>query len=276
MKETYYELTVTPSAHLDLFLDTLQTLFPDAIETTETSLIIRSEEDVAPLAEAAEAFARVLSERLGEEVSVETTVEEKENVDWIAAYREAIRPVEVGEFYVYPSWEAPKEGKRNIQIDPALAFGSGHHETTASCLEALGRCVKAGDTVLDVGCGSGILGIAASMLGATVDACDTDPLAVENAAKNFALNHQTPRRLWEGSAPGTGERYDVVVANIVADVLKMIAKDLKARTKEGGLLILSGILDTKEATIEEAFADMELLQTLANNEWRTKIYRQQG
>ena len=276
MKETYYELTVKPSAHSDLFLDFLQTLFPDAIETTDEALIVRSEEDVAPLIDGVREFAKVLSERTGEEVRVETTVEEKENVDWIAAYREAIRPVEVGEFYVYPSWEEPKAGKCNIQIDPALAFGSGHHETTASCLEAIGRHVKAGDTVLDVGCGSGILGIAAAMLGATVDACDTDPLAVENAARNFALNDQALRKIWEGSAPGTKERYDVVVANIVADVLRMIAKDLKARTKEGGLLILSGILDTKEATIEEAFSDMELLQTLANNEWRTKIYRQQG
>jgi ribosomal protein L11 methyltransferase len=276
MKETYNELTVTPSAHLDLFLDHLQSLFPEAIEVTEDSLIVRSEEDVAPLAEGAETFAKILSERTGEEVTVKTRVEQKENVDWIAAYREAIRPVEVGDFYVYPSWEAPKEGKRNIMIDPALAFGSGHHETTASCLEAIGRYVKEGDTLLDVGCGSGILGIAAAMSGAVVDACDTDPLAVENARKNFTLNGQTPRRIWEGSAPATDGRYDVVVANIVADVLRMIAKDLKARTKEGGLLILSGILDTKEADIEEAFADMALLETIAHNEWRTKIYRKQG
>ncbi|WP_457595713.1 50S ribosomal protein L11 methyltransferase [Hydrogenimonas sp.] len=276
MGDTYRELTVTPSAHHDLFLDFLQTLFSEAIETTDTSLIVRTEGGVEHLVEGVKAFAEVLSERLGEPVIVETEVTEKENVDWIARYRESIRPVEVGEFYVYPGWEAPKEGKRNIRIDPALAFGSGHHETTASCLEAIGEHVEAGDEVLDVGCGSGILGIAASMLGAEVDACDTDPLAVENAAKNFALNDCAPRRLWEGSAPATKESYDVVVANIVADVLKMIAKDLKARTKPGGLLILSGILDTKERDIEEAFGDLEPVRTIEAGEWRTKIYRKQG
>ncbi|WP_456380522.1 50S ribosomal protein L11 methyltransferase [Hydrogenimonas sp.] len=276
MKDTYFELTVTPSAHFDLFLDRLQTLFPDAIETTDRSLIVRSEEDVAPLVEGMKSFAQVLSERLGEKITVETKVEEKENVDWIAQYREAIRPVEVGEFYVYPSWESPKEGKRNIMIDPALAFGSGHHETTASCLKAIGKVVREGDTLLDVGCGSGILGIAAAMLGARVDACDTDPLAVENARKNFSLNDRRFERIWEGSAPSADREYDVVVANIVADVLRMIASDLKKRTKRGGLLILSGILDTKEAEIDEVFGEMELLETIAENEWRTKIYRKQG
>ena len=276
MRESYHELTVTPSAHFDLFLDFLQSLFSDAIEITDESLIVRSQESVEPLIEGVKAYARLLSERLGETVTVETAVETKENVDWIAKYRESIRPVEVGDFYVYPSWEAPKEGKRNIMIDPALAFGSGHHETTSSCLQAIDRYVREGDTLLDVGCGSGILGIAASMLGARVDACDTDPLAVENARKNFTLNRQRPEKVWEGSAAGTAKSYDVVVANIVADVLAMIAKDLKKRTKEGGLLILSGILDTKEPRIDETFGDLELLETIAENEWRTKIYRKQG
>ncbi len=276
MADTYHELTVTPSGHLDLFLDALQSLFPDAIEVNDRSLIIRSEEPVQPLIEGAVRFAEILSERLGERVEVRTHVEVKPNIDWIERYRASIRPVEVEDFYVYPSWEIPKEGKRNIMIDPALAFGSGHHETTASCLQALSEYVQRGDEVLDVGCGSGILGIAASMLGATVDACDTDPLAVENAAKNFALNDVSVRRIWEGSAAMSDRDYDVVVANIVADVLRMIAPDLKKRTKEGGLLILSGILDTKEADIEKAFGDMRLVRTIANNEWRTKIYRKQG
>jgi ribosomal protein L11 methyltransferase len=276
MQERYHEMTIRPSAHLDLFLDFIQTLFPDTIEIGEDALILRAEEPLDDIAWGAKAFAEALTEKLGEAVTVETDLTTKENVDWIAKYREEIRPVEVDDFYVYPSWEAPKEGKRNIMIDPALAFGSGHHETTASCLKAIGKHVKPGQTLLDVGCGSGILGIAAAMLGAKVDACDTDPLAVENAQKNFALNDQRLEAVWEGSAPGSDKTYDIVVANIVADVLRMIAKDLKNRTKPGGLLLLSGILDTKEASIEEAFGDMELLGTIAANEWRTKIYRKQG
>jgi ribosomal protein L11 methyltransferase len=114
------------------------------------------------------------------------------------------------------------------------------------------------------------------MSGAIVDACDTDPLAVENTQKNFALNNHSLRDIWEGSAPAAKEKYDVVEANIVADVLRMIAKDLKKCTKNDGLLILSGILDTKESSIEEAFSDLQLIETIAKNEWRTKIYRKQG
>ena len=273
MQGTYTELTITPSAHFDLFLDFLQTIFPDTIEITENSYIIRSEENLDNIIWGVEQFADALSEQFGKNVTVKTVVESKENIDWISKYREAIHPVEVGDFYVYPSWEAPKKSKRNIMIDPALAFGSGHHETTASCLEAINKYVKEKDTFLDVGCGSGILGIAASMTGAIVDACDTDPIAVENAQKNFALNNQSLRNIWEGSAPSAKEQYDVVAANIVADVLRMISKDLKKCTKKNGLLILSGILDTKEKSIEEIFSDLELIETIAKNEWRTKIYR---
>jgi ribosomal protein L11 methyltransferase len=276
MQGSYIELTVTPSAHLDLFLDFLQTIFPDTIEITDSSLIIRSEEELDDIVWGVQQFADALSEQFGKEVAVETVVESKENVDWISKYRESIRPVEVGDFYVYPSWEAPKDGKKNIMIDPALAFGSGHHETTASCLEAINRYVKDGDTFLDVGCGSGILAIAASMSNAVVDACDTDPLAVENAQKNFALNNQPLRNIWEGSVTSAKEQYDIVTANIVADVLRMIAKDLKKSTKDNGLLILSGIIDTKESSIEEIFSDLQLIETIAKNEWRTKIYRKQG
>ena len=276
MQDTYTELTITPSAHLDLFLDFLQEIFPDTIELTSSSFIIRSEEKLDNIIWGVQQFANALSQRSGKKITVKTIVESKENIDWISKYREAIHPVEVGSFYVYPSWEAPKDGKKNIMIDPALAFGSGHHETTASCLQAINSYVKEGNRFLDVGCGSGILGIAASMLGAIVDACDTDPIAVENAQKNFTLNNQSLRNIWEGSVSKSKEQYDVVVANIVADVLCRFSKDLKKQTKNNGLLILSGILDTKENSIEEVFSDLFLLETIAKNEWRTKIYRKQG
>ena len=276
MQGNFTELTITPSAHFDLFLDFLQTIFPDTIEITKSSYIIRSEENLDNIIWGVEQFADALSKELGESITVETFVESKENIDWVSKYREAICPVEVGNFYVYPSWEVPKDGKRNIMIDPALAFGSGHHETTASCLQTIDNYVKTEDTFLDVGCGSGILSIAASMSGAIVDACDTDPIAVENAQKNFDLNNQSLRNIWEGSALVAKEQYDVVVANIVADVLRMIAKELKKCTKDNGLLILSGILDTKENLVDEVFSNLVLLETIAKNEWRTKIYRKQG
>ena len=273
MQDIYHELKVIPSAHQELFLDFLQTLFEDSIEIGEKSLVLRSNEPLDEIAWGAEQFAAALSQNLKEDIGVEVELCEKRNEDWIAKYRESIKPVAIGEFFLHPSWEKPAPDKTNIMIDPALAFGSGHHETTAGCLETIGRRVKSGMTLLDVGCGSGVLGIAASMLGARVDACDTDPLAVENAEKNFELNGCRPENIWEGSAGETQKSYDIVVANIVADILRLLAKDLKARTKEGGLLIVSGILDTKESSIEEAFGDMELLETIAKNEWRTKIYK---
>ncbi len=275
MSGTYHELKVTPSAYKDLFLDFLQALFQDSIEIGKKSLILRSETPLEDIAWGAEEFAAALSEKVGEEVGVEIELSERENEDWIAKYKESIKPVEVGSFYIHPSWEGAAEGKMNIVIDPALAFGSGHHETTAGCLESIQRVVKRGDRLLDVGCGSGVLGIAASMLGAEVDACDTDPLAVENALKNFKLNEQTARRIWEGSVTQTKELYDIVVANIVADVLCMISKELKARLKEGGVLILSGIIESKESEVERAFGDLDLQETIAKNEWRTKIYKKE-
>ncbi len=273
MRETYHELRVTPSAYPEHFLDFLQTLFQDTIEVGRESLILRSEEPLDDIAWGVGEFAAALSERLGKKIVVETRLSEEKNEDWIAKYRASVRPVEIGSFHLHPSWERPVEGRRNIMIDPALAFGSGHHETTAGCLEAIEKYVESGSRFLDVGCGSGVLAIAATMLGAEADACDTDPLAVENTLRNFELNGLGAAKVWEGSAGATRERYDTVVANIVADILRVIAKDLMARTKEGGILILSGILDTKERSVEEAFAQMELLETIARNEWRTKIYK---
>jgi len=273
MQGNFSELTVTPSAHKDLFLDFLQAIFPDTIEITESSFIIRSEENLNDIAWGVGQFAKALSKKLGEKITVDTKIEIKENIDWVNRFYKSIKPIEVGDFYVYPSWESAKDGKKNIMIDPALAFGSGHHETTASCLEAINKYVKRGDLFLDVGCGSGILGIAASMMGAVVDSCDTDPLAVENAQKNFSLNSCQIRNIWEGSVASVKDSYNIVVANIVADVLCMIEKDLKKSTKDNGLLILSGILDTKESLVDEAFSDLFLLETIAKNEWRTKIYK---
>jgi len=276
MQGSYSELTVTPSAHIDLFLDFLQTIFADAIEITKSSLIIRSEKDMDDIVWGVEQFAKALSQKLKKRIAVDIKLEIKNNVDWISRFYKSIKPVEVCSFYIYPSWESGKDGKKNIMIDPALAFGSGHHETTASCLKAIDKYVKRGDLFLDVGCGSGILGIAASMVGAVVDSCDTDPLAIENTKKNFLLNNSSLRNIWEGSIASAKDTYNVVVANIVADVLCMIEKDLKKSIKDNGLLILSGILDTKENLVDEVFSNLVLLETIAKNEWRTKIYRKQG
>jgi ribosomal protein L11 methyltransferase len=127
--------------------------------------------------------------------------------------------------------------------------------------------------VLDVGCGSGILGIGAMKLGAVVDACDTDPISVENAKTNAALNNLEFHKLWEGSASQATQKYDIVVANIVADVLTFIANELKERLKDDAILILSGILDKYEDKVLNYYKDCEIIEKIAVDEWVTLVLK---
>lgn len=161
----------------------------------------------------------------------------------------------------------------NIAIDPALAFGTGHHPTTASSLRAISKYVKEGDRVIDVGCGSGILGIGAMKLGAIVDACDTDPVSVENSIENAKLNQLEFSHIWEGSCSISNSIYNVVVANIVADVLTFIAKDLKNAMQDDAILILSGILDKYETKVLNFYKDCEVVERIAQDEWVTLVLK---
>ena len=265
MQEKYYELKIQPSSHLELFSDFLDSSVEVGFEETDKGFIVRSEDDLEALAWGLEQFALALSEALSEEISVDTKIQEKENEDWISAYQEGIEPVAVGKFYIHPTWSEPSSDLENIKIDPALAFGTGHHPTTASCLKAVSAHVKKGMEVVDVGCGSGILALAASKLGAEVDLCDTDSVSVENTKENFALNETHYREIWEGSINATDKEYDVVIANIVADVLIFIAGDLKKATRSK--LILSGILDKYEEKVQKKFSDMKCVERIVDGEW---------
>jgi len=140
-------------------------------------------------------------------------------------------------------------------------------------LDAIGTYVHGTERVLDVGCGSGILGLACRKLGAKVDLCDTDPISVDSCEQNFALNSEEYEELWEGSANQAKGQYDIVIANIIADVLKFIVHDLKRATKTDGLLILSGILDKKELQVTEVYTDFELLERKQKDEWVTLVYK---
>lgn len=271
MQDYYYMLVVKPSSHLELFGDFLADVIPVGFEEIEDGFIVRSEEDLETVSWGIEQFAQALQSALGEVIDLELTLTKEKNDDWIAQYQSAITPIEISPFYIHPTWEAPKEGLLNIVIDPALAFGTGHHPTTASCLRAIGSYVHAGDTVMDVGCGSGILAMAALKKGAVVDACDTDPLSVENAIVNAQNNGLSYRRLWEGPVQETNEIYDVIVANIVADVLVFIASDLKKRLRNGGILILSGIMDKYEDKVLRAYKTYTLSERIVENEWVTLV-----
>lgn len=271
MQEYYHELKITPSAYLELFADFLADTLPVGFEERDGSFIIRSEEELETISWGVEQFKEALEHALKKPIDVEILLTKEKNSDWVKTYQESITPIEIGPFYIHPTWNEPKEGKLNIELDPALAFGTGHHPTTAACLEAIASEVKEGMEVADIGCGSGILGIAAAKMGAIVDACDTDPVSVSNTLENVATNNVMFRETWEGSAPGTKKKYDVVIANIVADVLVFIASDLKRLLKDEGTLVLSGILDKYEDKVLKAYGDCSVVKRIQRDEWVTLV-----
>jgi len=273
MQEHYFELHVKVSSHHSLFSDFLADTLPIGFEETDDGFIIRSEEDLETIVWGLEQFREALQKALGVSIELETKQQKLQNSDWVESYKQSIEPLSIGKFYIHPTWSEPSGELINIVIDPALAFGTGHHPTTASSLLAISKYVKAGDAVLDVGCGSGILGIGAMKLGAVVDACDTDPVSVANAKANAELNGLEFHSLWEGSCSLTDKKYNIVVANIVADVLTFIANELKNALQNDGILILSGILDKYEAKVLAYYKDCEILERIAQEEWVTLVLK---
>ncbi|MEF3192455.1 MAG: 50S ribosomal protein L11 methyltransferase [Campylobacterales bacterium] len=269
MKATYFEVTITPSGYHDIILSYLIDIFPHAIEESEERFILRSEEPLTDVITQVEEFCRELSGRVGEEVSCKVRVEERQNIDWIEEYKRSVLPVACGPFYVRPSWHEPQEGMIDLLIDPALAFGSGHHPSTCGVLQMIADCAKSGAAMLDVGCGSGILAIAAAKLGMKVSICDTDPLALDASRENFEKNHVCFEESWVGSANRAKRDYDLVAANIVADILMLIASDLKKCLAPGGTLILSGIVKKYQEAVLAKYADLVCDEVREIDEWVT-------
>lgn len=273
MQEYYNELVVNVSSHHVLFADFLADTLPVGFEETDNGFIIRSEEELDTIVWGLEQFAEALQKALGRPVEIECTQKKLQNSDWVESYKSSIEPLIIDRFYIHPTWNENNPKLINIVIDPALAFGTGHHPTTASSLRAISKYVKKRDRVLDVGCGSGILGIGAMKLGAVVDACDTDPVSVENSIKNAKLNDLEFYSIWEGSASNLDEKYNIVVANIVADVLTFIANDLKRVLAEDGILILSGILNKYEEKVLSFYKDCVIKERIVQDEWVTLVLK---
>ena len=220
--------------------------------------------------------------------------------DWNDKWKENFRPFNVGHIIIKPTWEEVSEDiLKNagvdgqtpavIDIDPGMAFGTGKHETTRLCMEGLQEYIKPGDRVLDLGCGSGILGIAALKLGADhVTAVDIDPEAVRIAGENFELNTgaamQNTYSVYEANVLQDKEaierlsleKYDIVVANILAEVIVPLAGVADRLMKEGGVFISSGIIDYKLEEVKQAVAanpSLELTDIKEDGEWRCVIAR---
>lgn len=173
--------------------------------------------------------------------------------DWHRRWRAGLTPVRAGRWTVTPSWLATGADDE-VVIDPGQAFGTGHHETTALCLEALAATRLHDRTVLDVGTGSGVLAIAAARAGATVTAVDTDPLAVEAATANADRNRVRVTFVHGGVEHVAGRTFDVVVANLDSTTLATLAPALRDVVAPGGTLLASGVGNERSSEVDGALA----------------------
>lgn len=273
-----------------MFIDILPELPPDD-GTARVSFYLDADSDNAEMLEKVhEALEELkLFTNIGSGVITESETEDK---DWINNWKEFFHPFVVDDILIKPTWEPLPEGmeaKTLIQIDPGTAFGTGAHETTQLCIRQLEKYLKelgAGKErkdieILDVGTGSGILGIAALKLGANhVFATDLDDNAIEAVGENLASNDLTEEQFKtvcgnliddpEIQKAAGDECYDIAVANILAPVIIMLQGEVFRHIKHGGIFITSGIIDTKEEDVKaaiEANPEFELLEINHQGEW---------
>ena len=224
----------------------------------------------------------------------EGTIQESvtEDVDWVNNWKQYFHQFTIDDILIIPSWEQVEEkdsGKMVIHIDPGTAFGTGLHETTQLCIRALKQYVKEGDLVLDVGCGSGILGMLALKFGAAHSVgTDLDPCAIDATHENMRANgiDAGQYEVMIGNIiddPAVQERvgyekYDIVAANILADVLVPLTPVIVHQMKPGGIYITSGIIEGKENLVAHAVeeAGLELVSIERQGEWASVVAKKRG
>ncbi len=208
--------------------------------------------------------------------NIEHTIEQSscEEEDWLNNWRQYFKPTKVGEkLLICPSWYelSDTQGRVVLDIDPGLAFGTGKHETTKLCLETLEKFVTKDCTVLDIGCGSGILGIASVLFGAKSSlGVDIDPTAVNTANENASINKVSDKfeAICGDLTEKVTSKYDIIVANIVADAIISLSKGVREFMKEDTVYIMSGIIDTRLEDVENALSgDFEIIDEIFDNGW---------
>lgn len=218
--------------------------------------------------------------------AAESALSELEETDWLAAWRQFFTPVCCGNhFVVLPPWLADTPdfpGRTPILIEPKSAFGTGHHATTALCLRVVSDLLEAGrlqqgQHFLDLGTGSGVLGIGCCKFGLTGEGLDIDPLAVDNAVENRALNAIAPESFTvaEGSIGAVaGKQFDLVLANILARPLTEMAADIVRACRPGGCLVLSGLLEIQADGVTAAYKAQGLSEPrrIIDGEWAALVW----
>ncbi len=264
-----------------MFVDILPQI-PEDDGTAYLTFYLEEEED------AGEVLSRVQKEleEMRSYVDVgECTIEESqtEDVDWVNNWKQYFHQFYIDDILVIPSWEqveAKDSDKIVIHIDPGTAFGTGMHETTQLCIRQLKKYVTEGARILDVGCGSGILGMLALKFGASYSVgTDLDPCAIDATHENMKANGimENQYEVMIGNIIDDKEvqdrvgygKYDIVAANILADVLVPLTPVIVGQLKDGGIYITSGIIEDKEETVTEAVkkAGLEVLEVNHQGEW---------
>ena len=259
------EEQVMEIAHVDLIDEDLLKK-----DKSKAFVHIYLEPDVNPAEALAFLSERYNAENIEHKIDTSATLEE----DWRNNWKKYFNPTPVGEkILIRPTWrdDYDAEGRVVLNIDPGLAFGTGNHETTKLCLEAVEKYLKQGDTVLDVGCGSGILAIASLLLGAkSAVGVDIDKTAVRTAAENAELNGVSDRfTAVEGDlTEKISGKYNLIVANIVADAIISLSKGVREFMNEDTVYIMSGIIDTRGDEVYNAVSkDFEIIERIEDNGW---------
>lgn len=257
-----------------MFIDILPELPPDE-GIAKVSFYLDDDADVEDILKKVEEGLEELS--IFTDLGARTiTAGETEDKDWINNWKQYFKPFTVDDILIKPTWETiPEEHKDKllVQIDPGTAFGTGMHETTQLCIRQLRKRVDENTLVLDVGTGSGILGITALKLGAReVWGTDLDENAITAVGENLGANsistdkfHVIQGNIIDDKAVkdcAGYDKYDVVVANILADVIIMLVNEIPSHLKQGGYFITSGIINMKEEAVKAAFAACEALEVV--------------
>jgi len=283
-KEDFKEFLENNRKYWDYVDETLEEL--KTADTTITVYLENSAEGKKTLTEIGDAMEVLGSQ--DDYGTLEILVSEMRDEDWSENWKKYFKPIEIGEkVVIVPEWEEyeNRENRSVFKVNPGMSFGTGSHESTQMCIEELEKHLEKGDKILDLGCGSGILSVIGLLLGAgDAVAVDIDPMAVETAYKNLELNN-LPKEIYHGFAGDVTSdkklysqiegKYDIVLANIVADVIIALSKTVPLFMKEDSTFICSGIINERCDEVREALenAGLVIKEVRQRGEWSAIVCR---